>query len=953
MTNRQIYGIKVSGVTYELNLGNIVSHMTSPSGKDYILKIDDDGNLYAETTETSTTHSASEAQLAALDRGILFVNEFYCGGKDANEHTLNYCSHNFVELANISANDINLSGASLQYAISENDWSVLPLSGVIKAGSTFVIRGAQCSKLTSPTTRIIVDKFDMEWRTNDGQLITFDSEKSCKFYLTYNLTKYAGASPYDYQNSKIATDAIGYIDLVGVQGTQNPGGHEGKVYSNGGGLSNKKLFKRYYILDPVSQATKATNKRSNATDWNYVDLTKDDNEVIPCVEVYRPGESREGKNIFFNKTGLDKNKPSMITCSFGIQATDNGAGATRCFNWLTGNLADKYIWIRDKGSSDWGKAHHAFMEGDGRSEYTVGYTYVDDSGKTVNICDSIFKEYSNNTVIIAYKFIMSGISNGTYEYVAGKINEDGTPNLEGCTDIREFVVKRNQDVSSGFKFVQTSDQQGFNWDEYRLWQYAGQIIDKEYGGQFDFMVNTGDMTQNGNRLGEWLDYFQAKSEGLKNTVEMATIGNNDLSLRDLSKMGDGGDGTKLWLENITFYYTFEPDPDNLPVFEVSGISYYMPSLYSFNYGFAHFLCVNSEIKSTAESGANAYNFKENGVGVYGKFYPQIKVWCENDMQKYSSSVNLAYCHEMPFTILTNDVALKDPASPDWATAQRIAKNGGGCSACFNTPSSLKYWLSEFFQTHNISLVFGGHKHTEATSWPLLENVKYAGSDRTVDSMHPIIVVNSTTLADFDNATKLVSYNGYNYPNSWFIDSAATTPTQFNNAYACRAHLVSFAMESDLSTIKSNNYGGNANSLNPVVYAMSQATAYKHTSNKELPSPNIPWLRYYFPCGAKSGDVTSAKTSDELAVNTSQLFPFFTIWEIKPSEIVGNVRKLYGGFNNNGKFDINVDGQWTRQGKCATTGGIGGHESDLFSINGITSMTNEQAQTDTRTIKITL
>lgn len=971
MANKQINGIKVSGVSYDFNITNLVCHLTSPVGDDYVLKVDNEGNLYADNGITPTAESANVARIdnkSADKKGILFLNEFYCGGKNANEHTLNWCSHNFVEIANISDYDINLSGASLQYAISDTDWAVLPLSGIVKAGSTFVIRGAQCSKLSSPTTKIIVDKFDMEWKLDNGQFISFDSEKSCKFYLTFNLSRYTNVNPYDNTNKIPATDAVGYIDLVGVKGSQEPGAAENKPYSNGKGLSNTKLFKRYYTLDPVSQATKATNKRNNTTEWNYVDLTKDDGEVIPCVEVYRPMAVSENKNLFFNKTKLFKERPSMITCSFGIQATDNtannGNGATRCFNWITGNLDDRYIWIRTKGSNVW-SGFTAFIKDDGRSEYKVGYTYIDGAGDEICICDSIIKEYTDDTVIIAYKFIKSGFTAGTYEYVAGKKNSDGTPKLENCTDICEFTVKTDAEVANGFNFVQTSDQQGFNWDEYRIWEYAGKILDKEYDGQYDFMINTGDMTQNGNRLGEWLDYFQAKSEGLKNTVEMATIGNNDLSLNVLYKIGNGSDTDKLWPENIMFYYTFEPDPANLPVFPVSNINYYMPSLYSFNYGFVHFICFNTEIKASAEQNANGYNFGENN---YGNFYPQMKTWIENDVNSDNSSVKLLYCHEMPFTILTNDVVLKDPLNNAWNTAVRTVQ-GKGCNANTNMPTAADgtyyYWLSEFCQTHNIPLVFGGHKHTQSTSWPLLENVKYDGDVRNVDSMHPIIIVNAQTLSQFDGATSLseATVHYYNesgqisknfvgkYPNTWVENG------EIKNEFKCRALLSAFEMEENLATLLSENYGVHASTLRPVIYAMSQATSYKHTSNKELPSPNIPWLRYYFPCGAKSGSVTSAKTSDDLAVNIHQLFPFFTVWNITPTKITGNVRKVYGAFNDSGKFDINVDGVYTRKGKCATTASatdsVGGHDDDMFSINGITSMLNTEAKTDTTVIEINI
>lgn len=908
MAKQVIKGIKVNGTSYDVDLSNIVSYLTSNDGTQYILKVDNNGNLYAAKDEAapsplSPPTTAGLALATSAGKGTLFINEFYCGGLDANEHTINYCSHNFVELSNLSNNDINLQGMSLQYAISDNDWKVLPLAGVIKAGSTFVVRGAQCSKLTSPTTRIIVDKYDMEWISN-GEPIAFDSVTSCKFYLTFNLSAYPGSNPYNPSGKATASDAIGYLDVIGVQGTQSPGGFENKPYSAMGGLSNKKLFKRYYTMDPVSQATKTIDARNNTTEWNFVDLTKADGEVIPSIGVYTPMSVSEKKNIFFDKTGLDKNKPSMITCSFGIEATDNGSGATRCFNWLTGNLEDKYIWIRTQGASSWGEPHSAFENGDNRSAYSNA------------IYDSIIKEYTNDTVIIAYKYIVSGLSKGVYEYIAGKKNDDGTPRVDGCTDVRKFTVREAADVANGFKFVQTSDQQGFNWDEYRVWEAAAKVISSEYGGQFDFMINTGDMTQNGNRLNEWLDYFNGKSPLLNDMEEMATIGNNDLSLNVLYKLGNGGDASKLWLENITFFYTFESDPDNMPIFRgYDGNDYYIPSLYSFNYGFVHFLCLNSEIKKTAEEGANGYNF---GTGHYGNFYPQIKTWCENDMQKYSGNVNIAYCHEMPFTILT----------PDKVQISIPATRSGGSSANDNMPAGQEYWFSEFCQTHKIPLVIGGHKHTQSTSWPILENVKYEGSERTVDSMHPIIVVNSTTLAQFNNATSLVEYEGRKYPNTWFSEGVPV------GSYTGQVKICEFIMESELPA-----------GVFPVTYAMCQATSYKHTSNKELPSLYIPWLRYYYPATG------NGSTESPATVNPHQKFPHFTIWNVTKTGITGNVRKVYGVFNDSGKFDINVDGQWVRKGKCATTGAAGGHTVDIYSINGITSMEDTEAITDSRIVEV--
>lgn len=923
MANTQIKGIKVNGTFYDMNASDVVTHLTSKNGTDFILKVDDNGNLYTTSGEEGVqplTPPTATGLTKFNGETKLYINEIYCGGQDADEHTIGYCSHNFVELANLTKGDINLHGLTLQYTINSTDWKVLPLEGIIKAGSTFLIRGAQCSKIESPTTKIVVNEYDMEWRTESGSLIKFENKIACKFYLAFNVLPYTETNPYDVANANVKQNAIGYVDLVGIQGTGSCDGFENKAYTASGGLKPTRLFKKYYAMDPVKPATKAVGKRNNANDWNFVDLSKEDGEVIPSISVYTPRATYENKNLFYDKTNLEKSRPSSIKCSFGIQATDNrasgGNGATRCFNWLSGNLDDKYIWIKEKGASSWGSPHETFYAGDGRSAWTAK------TSDGTCIYDRKIKEYTNNTILVANKFIISGLSAGEYEYVAGKKNADGTPNLECCTDVRTFKVRSDADVRDGFKFVQTSDQQGFNWDEYRIWEASSKVIMQE-NDDLQFMINTGDMTQNGNRLGEWLDYFDAESDDMKDLEEMVTIGNNDLSLRELYVVGKSADGDsdKLWHENIEFYYTFESDPDNLPIFTgyTGDTTYYIPSLYSFNYGKVHFLCMNTEIKSQAEENKDGYDF---GANHYGYFYPQIKLWCEEDVRKNKEGKDwiVAYCHEMPFTILTPSVVYSDV----------LPSARGGSNA--NTNTREQYWFSEFCQTHNIPLVFGGHKHTEATSYPIIENVSYNNGTRTVHPMKPIIVVNSATLAEFDGATQLKEYNGDFYPNSWFNGDVLKDTCQR------MAEMSKFIMESELT-----------GDTKPVVYAMSQATSYKHTSNKELPSPEIPWLRYYFPATVNKSDL------DNPTVNKYQKFPFYTVWEITPTKITGNVRKVYGAFNDAGKFDINIDGPYVKNGYCATTltaeGSIGGHESNLFSINGITSMTNAVARDDTRVIEI--
>lgn len=864
MAEQQIKGVKINGTAYSFE-DNSIGVIKSSDGSEFNLKVDNDGNLYTEKINTAagTLSKPAEERPTKPLEPKLYINEVYCGGMGNDEHFVGFCSHNFVELANLSGKDINLKGLSLQYSTEGNAWKSLPLKGVIKNGSTFLVRGAQCAAMDGAKIKVL--DYDMEWYENN-EPFAFSDEKA-KFFLRWGVEPTTATEPlYKKEGTKVSLEN-GYISLAGFNVPDNES--EGTAYKTSD--MRDKLFKRYYAMDPVSQATKDIEKRGTATDWNYVDLTKEDGEVIPNIEVYTPRATRNKKDIFYNKTKLFEDKPSLITCSFGIQATDNGKGATRCFNWLSKGVRDEYIWIRSKGVEEWGAANESFKN------------LSSDTDKTLKYYNRISIQYTDGTVFTAHKFIKSGLTKGTYEYVAGRKDNAGKPVLSECTPIRTFEVKSDTDVANGFNFVQTSDQQGFNWDEYQVWAAAAREITRftsDNSLPFDFMVNTGDMTQNGNRMGEWLDYFNAKSDELNGMVEMATIGNNDLSPSVIYKLGDGSDAAKLNLQNILFFYTFEMDKDNPPVFSIQGADYLVPSLYSFNYGKVHFICMNSELKANAENNPGkdcVYNF-----GSTGNFYPHIKAWAENDIKKYTGYTwNIAYCHEMPFTILIADIVNK---AKDNKLEESTGR--GGASMNTNTPSKDKYWFSEFCQKNNIPLVFGGHKHTQATSYPILENVTYDGETRSVESYRPIVVVDETVLQSDFASDSLVQVGNYKYPSNWVEGGVLKTE------FADRGRLSTFKLKSELEA-----------GTTPVTYAMSQATGYKHTSNKELPSPHIPWLRYYYP-------------ADNGKVNDGQKFPFYTVWSITDEKIEGRVRKVVGAFNRNGKFDINIDGKYTLKDNSA-------------------------------------
>ena len=946
-TSKRIKGIKVNGQVCSLNLSQIGSYVgpdsdekelteyidskgggstqeiESSDGSKFILKVNNDGTLYAKKeidAQTPTKPDGEKIKVLSDSIAKLYINSFYCGGLDTSEHTMNYCSHNFIELSNLTNNDIKLDGLSLQYLKggSESWADILPLHGVIRAGHTFLIRGAQCSPIDA--AKIIVDDYDMEWYDGDNP-IKFTTE-SPSFFLCFGVEPCSVTNP-GWTNTW-PTDGITsrFIDLVGIKSDKsNPGAYEKNAFEYNKDMT-KALFKKYYSMDAVSQGNKVLSGRTNSTEWCYVDLTKDDGDLIPSIENNAPKSSYYTKNLYYDKTKLLVNKPSIITCSFGIQATDGGDGkrATRCFNWVSKGRHDEFIWIRKKGESSWGQPNESY-----KNEIGVRQYY-----------NRIFVEYADGSVFTSHKFIKKELTKGVYEYIAGRSDRFGQPIIEKCTDIRTFTVRTDEDVNNnGFKYVQTSDQQGFNWEEYRIWEAAGKVIEnEELSKDAHFMINTGDMTQNGSRMNEWLDYFNAKSPMLNNMEEMATIGNNDLSGKETYTVPDGSDGSKLSLANFNFFYTYEIDESNPPVFTVKGANYFIPSLYSFNYGNTHFMCINSEIKGTCEE--KIYNFTTPSTG---NFYPKIKEWCETDIEKNSSaSWKIAYCHEMPFTIMTTGVTNSIETTLQSEVGDGTSGKGGRGGANINTnmPSfNSRYWLSEFCQTHNIRLVMGGHKHTQSTSWPLLENVSYNGENRSIMSFRPVIVLSSNAeIKEFSpestelktghvkiekteqGVTTVIEEFDAKYPDKWVDESGNVISNYLKKAVFCE-----FILKDE---IPNGSYGAaSGEKVSPVLYAMSQATSYKHTSNKELPSDNIPWLRYYYPASGKNAA-------------SGQKYPFYTVWSINSAKITGNVRKVVGAFgggagSSNGKFDINLDGEYVLKGKCATDGE---HNKDLYSINGI-------------------
>lgn len=857
----------------------------APNGQVYRVKVNNNGQLVvykkeldtpqAEPTGGQTDPSTGWVYVTTLYLQKLYINSLYCGGITSDEYSYNPCSHNFVELSNLTGKDVSLNGLSLQYGTEGGDWEVLPLWGNIKAGSTFLIRGAQCSVMNINTTRIKVETYDMEWYAKDGNLIKFDNKKA-KFFLTWGTEPSTVANPYNNATSPIRVSK-GYIDLVGLQ-IRNAGdadkvdAAENTAY---GYLTSNYLFTKYYTMDNVNQATKALSARNNANDMYFVNLEAD---IIPRVDSYTPRASFENKNIFFNKTLLDHTKPNKVTMTLGRKAcysinesNEPEDDASRCFNWVSVGYYDEYLWYRayrsDGSFTNWTKVE-SFKNETGVRKYYNRIRAITTDGTPFTTHKVIL------THLGAQQDTHTGDKNVYYEYYVGR---DDTYK----SDVRRFIVMSETLANDSLDFVQTSDQQGFNWDEYNVWRISADQIREDFNRYEDsdvstcyFMINTGDMTQNGNRINEWLDY-EAGRKSLYDIAEMVTVGNNDLTPANVYVLGDGGDNSKINATNIRFFYCYEMDEENPPVFNVEGKEIFVESLYSFDVGERHFLCVNSEISSNTER--DVY-----GLTTIGVMYDLIREWCERDDAKATKAkAKIAYCHEMPFTIITQNLI----NSFYWNGQEDTSVERSGSRLNFNTTKANAYWFSKFLQTHNYRLCIGGHKHTYSCSYPLLENEN--------SSMKPIIQVTADVLQNDFGSTELYTeiaegaLQGQSFPKSW----------ENNANYDMVKHLCTFQLVEEITA---------------PIYLMCQATGYKHTSNKELPSPNIPWLRYFFPASITINGRDDVTTK----VNAGQRYPFYIKYFLnkgKVSDLVyypqltATVKKLSNVFNNSGKYNVNIEG----------------------------------------------
>ena len=166
-----------------------------------------------------------------------------------------------------------------------------------------------------------------------------------------------------------------------------------------------------------------------------------------------------------------------------------------------------------------------------------------------------------------------------------------------------------------------------------------------------------------------------------------------------------------------------------------------------------------------------------------------------------------------------------------------------------------YWFSKFLEDNGFKICIGGHKHTY-TSTKMLH-------DNTANRMKPYIY------------------------DSGYVPANGETPAVYPSWYIANSH----PYKDQLCQLT------NDKTMKFVRYITLQASGYKLTSNKELPTGHIPWEQEYYGC-TLSYQGNEAYTSDK--VNVNQRYPHYALWNIgngteteDPSESVTSRPRIKG------------------------------------------------------------
>lgn len=469
---------------------NLTENYVELKGKDgnlYRVFIDREGNTKAIKSEAFTANPPKETDNLESKYQALIINQIYGGGDSLSGTAV---SHSFIELYNLSNTELNLKGLYLWYKSGTSAWESLELVGIIPPYSSFLIRGAEHNSKFKDTCRLKIDKYDQEFLDINGNPKKL-AANGMSVYISIGDAIPPINPPRKLTNIEgVTTMQSAYVDLLACGGTDEAT-HTVTAYETNYrfGMNKNSACRR---IDFYNGGTArdisgyANGKGDNAVDCEIIDYSTCE------IEKYRPRCTEDGYwDMFVSSKQYNWNSVNAFVLGYGEKSN------TRTFTWQSKIMPEGYVRYRKAG----------------------------DSFKSVK-AETTFIQHPDCSVS-KHSVIVRDLEVGIYEYQVG---------AEGYwSDVETFEVK-DYDLESGdeINILWMSDEQ--SWDMKEMQTFHNSFdriineweIDENGNPTFDYILETGDISQNGRRRNEYHAYFDGLQGWNKKVPIMSCMGNNDL-----------------------------------------------------------------------------------------------------------------------------------------------------------------------------------------------------------------------------------------------------------------------------------------------------------------------------------------------------------------------------------------------------------------------------------------
>ncbi|MCL1872991.1 MAG: S-layer homology domain-containing protein [Clostridiales bacterium] len=510
----------------------------------------------------------------------IIINQFYGSKVDSTTPV----SHNFVELYNPTATDVDLAGWNLYYGTNgsgdtngqqNGDWFNISLAGSIKAHTSYLVRLNATTSGDTLRLNLADEAWGAGWTADlddeiPAHLLNNKGVAWVLFSGTCDLTK--GENPWNGGNP-----AAYYVDMLAAGG--NDTGTNDLIFAYEGNFtgsqSKQKAIRRIEFLDTDHNATEDDTydpfADTQIIGYNVGTL---DNPLIGWARprcqadgVWAPGNLQDPMPQPAVTTTLSKTEPNCLTNIAG-----NDSQTSRIITW---------------------QMPASITAG------TVSYgTAADDLDSTVTAAitpnyegDPELGTESPTVYTNTMRATISGLTAGnTYYYQIGASSE-----------IYSFTT----DDGGAFSFAHVSDTQATAEANYKnVWGPAVEKITSTYT-DLAFLLETGDLIDTKNSEDEWRWFMESARDVFGNYGFFPVIGNHE-------------QGPKYDALSFRQHFTV-PNP------AVDG-NITPDTTYSFDYGCAHFVILNSQSLNNP-----------------GQIAAQ-QAWLENDLQNNNQPWIIAGIH---------------------------------------------------------------------------------------------------------------------------------------------------------------------------------------------------------------------------------------------------------------------------------------------------------------------